>query len=102
MCGRAISVFLVLLSTTLPALSDCSWTPRYSGAFRTTAFDVAVDGEGYVWLATGYGVQLLEPVAGRGYAIAGSIALPGSTRVLALNGTLAYAGSGSRIYVVRR
>jgi len=102
MRGRVISVLLVLLSTSLPTLADCSWVSRYSGQFRSTVYDVAVDGEGFIWLATGYGVQLLEPIAGRGYALAGSVAVPGSTRVLALSGNLAYTGSGSRVYIVRR
>jgi len=45
MRGRAISFLLVLLST-IPAFSDCNWVPRYSGQFRSTVYDVAVDGEG--------------------------------------------------------
>ena len=101
MRGRAISVFLFLLLP-LPLFADCNWTPRYSGQFRATVFDVAADGEGFVWLATGYGLQILEPVPGRGYAIAGTLPIPGSTRAIELNGTLAYVGSGSRVYVVRR
>jgi len=102
MCGRALSLLLTLLLTTIPLAADCNWTLRYSGEFRATVFDVVVDGEGIVWLATGYGLQLLEPVTGRGYAIVGSLPIPGSTRVIALNGILAYVGSGSRLYVVRR
>lgn len=102
MRGRAIPLLLILLLTPLPVIADCNWTPRYSGQFRATVFDVAADGEGFVWLATGYGLQLLEPVPGRGYAIAGTLPIPGSTRTIELNGTLAYVGSGSRVYVVRR
>ncbi|HJQ38352.1 MAG TPA: hypothetical protein VKB93_14540 [Thermoanaerobaculia bacterium] len=102
MCGRAISLLLILLSTTLPTLGDCTWSPRYSGQFRTTAYDVAVDSDGYVWLATGYGVQLLAPLAGGRYTQVGAVAVPGTTRVLELNGSLAYVGSGSRVYLVQR
>ncbi len=93
---------LALFSITLPILADCSWTPRYSGQFRVTAYDVAVDSDGYVWLATGYGVQLLAPLAGGRYAQVGALAVPGTTRVLELNGSLAYVGSGSRVYLVQR
>jgi hypothetical protein len=102
MLGRA-----VVLSFLLPLLSfflsrdvqgQCSWTPRVSIPFRTTALDVSVDGAN-VWLATGYGVQLLANDATR---VAGSVALPGSTRVVLADGRgTAYAGSGSRIHVLR-
>jgi hypothetical protein len=103
MRGRVISVLIVLLSTTFSVIgSDCSWALRYSGQFRATVFDVAADADGFVWVANGYGVQLFEPIAGRGYAYAGSVALPGSTRVVALNGSIAYAGSGAHLVVLRR
>ncbi len=101
MRGRVIAVLLSLLSLSLDAFPQCSWTPRFSGPFRTTALDVSIDGS-FIWLATGYGVQLLEQTAS-GVAIVDSIAIPGSTRVVRADGTgLAYAGSGSKIYIVRR
>jgi hypothetical protein len=95
-CVKAV-LLLLLLSTAFDASSQCFWTPRFSGQFRTTALDLAVDG-GHVWVATGYGVQLLEN--GR---IVDSLALPGPTSVIASgdNG-YAYAGSGSRLMVLRR
>jgi hypothetical protein len=97
MRGRVILSLLVLLSLPLPAGAQCSWTPRSSAQFRTTALDVSVDGN-FVWLATGYGVQLLE-----NNAVVDSVAIPGSTRVVqADGGGLAYAGSGARVYVLRR
>jgi hypothetical protein len=67
-----------------------------------TAYDVAVDSDGYVWLATGYGVQLLAPLAGGRYAQVGAVAVPGSTRVIELSGSVAYVGSGSSVYLVQR
>lgn len=96
MRGRvAILLSLLLLSPSL--FADCSWTPQYSAELRTTALDVAVDGN-YVWLATGYGVQLLQ-----NDRVVDSLAIPGNTRVVRPNGTgLAYVGSGSRVHVVRR
>lgn len=102
MRGRVFSVLLLLLSSALPSLADCSWVSRFSGQFRSTVYDVAVDSEGFAWLATGYGVQVLEVAAGRGYAPLTSAPLPGSTRVVTVSGGLAYAGSGSRVYVLRR
>jgi len=100
MRGReaAVSILILLLLSLAPiAHAQCPWTPRYSGHFRTTALDVSVDGN-FVWLATGYGVQLLEQ-----NTILDSVAIPGSTRVVQTDGTgLAYVGSGSRLYVLRR
>src|SRR5215210_3714591 len=90
-----LSSFLFSLS---PATAQCSWTPRLSIPFRTTALDVSVDGP-YLWLATGYGVQLLQ---NDGTRMAGSVALPGATRVVRSDGRgTAYAGSGSRLHVLR-
>lgn len=103
MRGRAaiLSLLLFPLSSFLFPLSakaQCSWTPRLSIPFRTTALDLSVDGS-YLWLATSYGVQLLT---NDGTRIAGSVALPGTTRVVRSDGRgLAYAGSGSRVYVLR-
>ncbi|HUR80477.1 MAG TPA: hypothetical protein VM733_06905 [Thermoanaerobaculia bacterium] len=80
------------------ASAQCSWTPRLTIPFRTTALDVAADGAN-VWLATSYGVQLLT---NDGTRIADAVALPGTTRVVRPDGRgLAYAGSGSRVYVLR-
>lgn len=95
-CVKAVFVLLVL-SFPIHASAQCSWVPRFSGQFRTTALDVAVQG-GFVWVATGYGVQLLAD--GR---IVDSVPLPGTTRVIAVdtNG-YAYAGSGDDLVVLRR
>lgn len=98
MRGRVAVLLLVLLSS-LAAFPQCTWTPRDSASFRTTALDLSIDGA-LVWLATGYGIQLLD---NRGTRIAGAVALPGSTRVVRADGRgLAYVGSGSRLYVLRR
>jgi hypothetical protein len=95
MRGCVAILLSLLLSPSL--FADCSWTPLYSAELRTTALDVAVDGN-YVWLATGYGVQLLQ-----NDRVVDSLAIPGNTRVVRPNGTgLAYVGSGSRVHVVRR
>jgi hypothetical protein len=103
MRGRVIAVLVLFLSLSLSpaAESQCNWTPRYSGQFRTTAFDVSLDNE-YLWLATGYGVQLLRR-NGTEVTALDAIALPGATRIVRANGSgYAYAGSGSRLYVLRR
>ncbi len=93
-CVKAF-LFLILVSSNLAA--DCTWSPRQSTQFRITALDLSVDGP-FVWLATGYGVQLLEGTRGLE-----SLAIPGLTHVVQADGSgLAYVGSGARIHVVRR
>lgn len=100
MSGRvkAAFLFILILIVSRIAVADCSqWTTETSFQFRTTAFDVSVDGD-FLWLATGYGVQLIEDGA-----IVASIGLPGSTRVVRAQGSgIAYAGSSARVYVLRR
>jgi hypothetical protein len=99
MPGRVKAVVLLsLFVCSFSAFADCSqWTTRSSNPFRTTAFDVSVDGD-FLWVATGYGVQLIEDGS-----IVASIPLPGSTRVVRAQGSgIAYAGSGSNLYVLRR
>lgn len=98
MRGCVAAVLLLLSSSfSLDLHAQCSFAPRYSGQFRSTVHDVAVDGS-FLWTATGYGVQLLEADD-----VVDAAALPGSTRVIAAGGNgLAYAGSGSKLVVLRR
>lgn len=100
MPGRVKAVVLLSILLLSPSLvADCSqWTATTSSQFRTTALDLSVDGN-FLWMATGYGVQLLE-----NGQVVDSIGLPGTTRtVRALGGSgIAYAGSGSSVYVLRR
>ena len=103
MRGRVTAVSLVLLFLAFPLFPQCSWAPRYSGQFRTTALDVSTPGDGYLWLATGYGLRLFDITSPGEPELVDSIALPGVTRVVrATNGGLAYAGSGTNVVVVRR
>lgn len=97
MRGRVAVLSLFLLVLSLPASSQCNWTNRFSGQYRTTALDLAVDGE-QVWLATGYGVQLFD-----GTTLLDSASVTGTTRAIATSGNgIAYAGSGATIYVLTR
>jgi hypothetical protein len=102
MRGRVILFLISLLSVAPSLLAQCDQSLRYSGQFRSTAFDVAVD-SGMLWVATGYGVTLLEETAGGVPRVLDAIALPGSTRVVRADGQgVAYAGSGSTLHVLRR
>lgn len=98
MCGRVVILFVVA-GLSLPVWPQCSWTPRVSVPFRTTAFDLALE-HPWLWLATGYGIQLLED---DGTRIVDSLPLPGATRVVRLDPRgVAYVGSGSQLHVVQR
>jgi len=72
----------------------------FSDQFRSTALDLAVDGND-LWVATSYGLALydrsIDPPA-----FVASIAIPGTTRVVRLANGNAYAGSGSSVAVVRK
>lgn len=99
MRGRVAVLLLLSVLFATPALPQCSWTPRASAQFRDTALDVAVQ-DGFIWLATGYGVTLIDAAT---LVIADSVALPGNTRVVHIDPRgVAYVGSGSRLYILTR
>ncbi|HEU4521172.1 MAG TPA: hypothetical protein VFT12_04160, partial [Thermoanaerobaculia bacterium] len=54
-----------------------------------------------LWAATGYGVQLFDRMVDPPRLIA-SAAVPGTTRTIDVRSGVAYAGSGTAVYVVRR
>ncbi len=100
MRGRVLLIFGVLLSLPLRLRSDCAFVPISSGQFRSTIYDIAVDGTD-LWAATGYGVALYDatndpPVLRRSLAIAGR-----TTSVRATSG-YALVGSGSVLYRVTK
>lgn len=102
MPGRVKAAFSLLLLLLLPPIAEaqCNLTPRSSGAFRASMMDLAVDGSD-LWAATGYGVQLFDRTVDPP-ALVASVALPDTTRVVRTAGGLVYAGSGSRIFVLRK
>jgi len=101
MRGRVISGLVLLLSLASTLHPQCAWTPRFSGQFRTTALDVSIDND-FLWVATSYGVQLMRR-SGTNVTAVDAVALPGATRVVRANGSgFAYAGSGTRLFVLRR
>ncbi|HVR40289.1 MAG TPA: hypothetical protein VMU84_14430 [Thermoanaerobaculia bacterium] len=97
---RARAFLLLLLFSSVPAFPQCSLTPIFSGQFRASYLDVSVDGND-LWAATGYGLQLFDRTVDPPALIA-TLAIPGTTRVVRAKNGIAYTGSGSSIYVVRR
>ena len=99
MRGRVAAIPILLLLS-LPTYPQCNLSPVYSGQFRSSVLDIAVD-DNDLWAATGYGVSLynrsVDPPR-----LTASIAVPGTTRVVrVVNGTV-YAGSGSSIAFIRK
>ena len=93
-------VSFAILLFAAAAFPQCNLTPVASAQFRSSIFDLAVDGND-LWAATGYGVTLYDrsvdpPV------IVGSLAVPGTTRVVRTANGLAYAGSGTFLVAIRK
>src|SRR5436305_13093425 len=84
----------------LSVSAQCNYSLGYSGAFRASYLDVAVDGND-LWAATSYGVQLLDRSSDPP-ALAASVAVPGITRAVRVVGGVAYAASGTRVYAIRK
>jgi hypothetical protein len=99
MLGRvAVAVSLLLIPAV--AFPQCNLTQVASVPFRASYLDVAIDNND-LWSATSYGVALYDRSIDPPALIA-SLPLPGITRVVrAVNG-IAYAGSGSTLYIVRK
>src|SRR5437899_6992663 len=98
MLGR-VSAVVILLLTTNTAFPQCNLAPVASAQFRSTIFDLSVDGN-RLWAATSYGLTLYDLTADPPL-ILDSIALPGPTRVVRASKATAYAASGSNIQYVR-
>jgi hypothetical protein len=82
------------------AFPQCNLTQVASVPFRASYLDVAIDGND-LWTATSYGVSLYD----RGVdppALIASLALPGITRSVRISNGIAYVGSGSTLFIVRK
>ncbi|HEY6843707.1 MAG TPA: hypothetical protein VI391_06020, partial [Thermoanaerobaculia bacterium] len=99
MRARGLAVLIVLLSAA-PVLPQCNFNPVLSDPFRSTIFDLAIDGND-LWTATGYGVSLYDRSVDPP-AIEATIPIAGSTRIVRLAGGKVYAASGNTIAVVRK
>ena len=98
MPGRVAAVLISLLLTA-PAFPQCNLAPVAGAQFRSTIFDLSIDGSGG-WAATGYGITLYDLDADPPL-ILDTIGLPGTTRVVRAVSGAAYVASGSAIQVVR-
>ena len=100
MRGRVLLFLGALFCLPLRLLPDCGFVPIYSGQFRSTIYDIAVDGND-LWAATGYGVALYDasvdpPILRR------SLAIAGRTTSVRATGGYALVGSGTALYRVTK
>lgn len=99
MLGRVAVVFLIFLSA-LPALPQCNYSPVRSAQFRSSALDLAIDGND-VWVATSYGVSLYDARVDPPRLLA-AVVVPGTTRIVRVQNGIAYAGSGNSLVVIQK
>lgn len=99
MRGRASAVLFSLLLAA-PVFAQCPYRLDASWQFRASYLDLSIDGND-LWAATGYGVQLIDRSADPPRLIA-SAAIPGLTRVIRGRDGVAYAGSGTSVFVLRK
>src|SRR3954447_9162964 len=99
MLGRvAVAVSFILITAT--AFPQCNLTQVASIPFRASYLDLAIDGND-LWTATSYGISLYDRAVDPPAFIA-SLPLPGITRVVRVANEIAYAGSGSTLFVIRK
>src|SRR5437763_9667916 len=99
MLGRvAVAVSLILIPVI--AFPQCNLTQVASVPFRSSYLDVAIDGND-LWTATSYGVSLYDRSVDPPVLIQ-SLPLPGITRTVRAANGIAYAGSASTLFVVRK
>ena len=98
MRGRVAIPFLLFLLLAQRALPQCPYSRIASVPFRSTAYDVAIDGND-LWLASGYGAALYDRSVDPPRLTA-LTAVPQTTKLIrAANGT-AYTGSGDALAAV--
>jgi len=99
MLGR-VAVVVSLLLIPAVAFPQCNLTQVASVPFRASYLDLAIDGND-LWTATSYGISLYDRSVDPPALIA-TLALPGITRTVRAANGIAYAGSGSTLFVVRK
>ncbi|MEA2237443.1 MAG: hypothetical protein QOC81_2167 [Thermoanaerobaculia bacterium] len=100
MLGRVAVAVVLLLLLPVAAFPQCNLSQVASVPFRASYLDIAIDGND-LWAATSYGLSLYDRSVDPP-ALVVAFPLPGVTRVVRAANGLAYAGSGSTLYVVRK
>src|SRR5580765_2224839 len=100
MRGRVVFLSLLAILLAKAALPQCSYSPVASAPFRSTAYDLAVDGND-LWMATGYGVSLFDRSVDPP-KLSALVPVPQTTQLVRASNGLAYAGSGDSVAVIRK
>lgn len=95
-----VAAAISLLFLPAAAFPQCNLTPVASIPFRSSYLDIAIDGND-LWAATSYGLSLYDRSVDPPVLVA-ALPLPGITRVVRATNGLAYAGSGTTLYIVRK
>lgn len=93
-------LLLFSLSLATTAIPQCNYRLESSAALRSSYLDAVVEGND-LWTATGYGVQLFDRSSDPPRLVT-LAAVPGVTRSIDVRSGVAYAGSGTAVYVLRR
>ncbi|HVT02073.1 MAG TPA: hypothetical protein VHL58_01715 [Thermoanaerobaculia bacterium] len=98
---RRLLLISLTLGFSLHLSAQCTFQPISKGQYRSSALDVALDGND-LWVATSYGVALFDRSVDPPAPVT-SLALPGTTtRIRPTGGPIVYASSGSSIYVLQK
>lgn len=100
MLGRVIAAVLSTLLIAVSAYPQCDYQVQFSGEYRATIFDIAIDNND-LWTASGYGVQLFDRSVDPPRLVA-TAAAPGLTRIVRASNGVAYAAGTTGISVIRR
>jgi hypothetical protein len=91
---------ILAVALSAPALAQCEYKSIYTGPYRSTALDLALDGMD-LWVATSYGVAIYDRGNDPPVPVT-SQAIPGPTTEIEIAGQYAYAASGNNLYTLRR
>ncbi len=100
MRGRVIAGLLSTFLFAASALPQCDYRVQFSGEYRASIFDIAIDGND-LWTASGYGVQLYDRSVDPPRLIA-TAGVPGVTRIVRVSNDVAYAAGTNGISVIGR
>lgn len=100
MRGRVILFLFSLFLSGSTASPQCTFQFDHSAELRASFVDLAIEGND-LWAATMYGVHLYDRSVEPPHLVA-SVAVPGLTRAITVKDGVAFAGSGSALYALRR
>ncbi|HSP35905.1 MAG TPA: hypothetical protein VLU46_16450 [Thermoanaerobaculia bacterium] len=93
-------VSVAILFAAAPALPQCDYRFQYSGQYRASILDLAVDNND-LWAASGYGVALYDRSVDPPKLVA-TAGLPGVTSIVRVANGIVYAAGTSGLSIIQR